>query len=750
MKGKPIYLDYNATTPLAEEVIELMKEIMEQDFGNPSSMHYYGFRAKERIETAREQVAKLIGSHSDEIVFTSGGTEANNIAIKGVSMAHCKAGNHIITSKIEHPAILEVCRFLEQQNFRVTYLPVNNYGIVEIDALKTAISPETILITIMHSNNETGSLQPVTEIGRISRKHNILFHTDAAQSAGKVVLDIKEMQVDLLTLAGHKFYGPKGIGALYIRRGTEIARTIHGAEHERHLRPGTENVIAIAGLGKAAELAQRNIISNSSKMRQARDQLYNDLKDYLVAGGVDEKTIKLNGHPELRLPNTLNLSIRGVDAGTLISMLSEEVAISAGAACHTDKIEQSYVLEAMGVPLDYAMGTVRISTGKSTTKGEIEQSAKIISKYLKPLISLEERSNDFREDQADIKLTRFTHGLGCACKIQPSVLEKILRELPTFSNPNVLIGPEHSDDAAVYKIDEKRALVLTTDFFTPIVDDPYNFGAIAAANAISDIYAMGARPLFALNIVGFPLNRLPLSVLTKILQGAAEKAAESGIPILGGHTIEDPEPKYGLVVAGIVDIDQILTNRDAQKDDLLILTKPIGTGILTTAMKRGIASAEQIKEAITTMSTLNKHVAEIIFEYSVNSCTDITGFGLIGHLSEMSVASGLNVELYLPDIPLLSGLDKLIARNAVPGGTLNNKKYYEKFVSWNEKISEAERIILSDAQTSGGLLVSLPAKDAQQVHKKCLKKGFSAVSIIGKFTGKGEGKIYFKDNLTLN
>jgi cysteine desulfurase NifS/selenium donor protein len=741
---KPIYLDYNATTPLAPEVIEIMKEVMQEDFGNPSSLHSYGLRAKERIETAREQIARLLGAHNDEIFFTSGGTEANNIAIKGAAYANRKKGNHIITSRIEHPAVKEVCRFLEKDNYRVTYLPVDAEGIVILDALAEAITPETILITIMHSNNETGSLQPITDIGKIAREHRILFHTDAAQSAGKVKLDVNALQVDLLSLAGHKFYAPKGIGALFIRRGTGLAKIIHGAEHEKGMRPGTENVVAIAGMGKGAELADRNLAHNSRIMKERRDSLYAGIKESLKKAGLAANALKLNGHPGSRLPNTLNVSFRNIDTAALLSLINDKVAVSAGAACHSDKVEISYVLEAMKVPLEYALGTLRFSTGRETTIEEIREAVIVTTRYLLELLPQTERPAAVTGEEKEIKLTAYTHGLGCACKIQPSILEKVLRQLPVLSDPNVLVGPESSDDAAVYKIDEKRAIVLTTDFFTPIVDDPYQFGAIAAANALSDIYAMGAKPLFALNIVGFPIGRLPLSVLTKILQGAADKTTEAGIPILGGHTIEDPEPKYGLVAAGIIDIDKIMTNKAAREGDILILTKPLGTGIITTALKRGIASKEQMEQAILSMSCLNKKAAEIVFNFPVNSCTDITGFGLLGHLSEMTTGSGMDAVIYYKEIPLLPEVEKFVVRNSVPGGTINNKNHYERHVKWSDNLSDTEKIILFDAQTSGGLLISVPEQYGKEILTKCRKKGLETVSIIGRISGRGKGEIVVK------
>jgi cysteine desulfurase NifS len=369
---KPIYLDYNATTPIDPEVIEVMRPYLYEHFGNPSSSHWYGIQAKKAVEKAREQVADLLGCHPDEIIFTSGGSEANNLAIKGIAFAYGHKGHHIITSAIEHPAVINVCKYLETQGFQVTYLPVNTFGLIEIESLEKAIRPQTILISIMHANNEVGTIQPLSEIARIARQHGIIFHTDAAQSVGKIPTRIDELGVDLLSIAGHKLYAPKGIGALYIRRGIQLQKLIHGAGHERNLRAGTENVLGIVGLGKACEIARRDLSQNLLTLKKTRDRLYKGLEQKL-------DRIRLNGHPEKRLPNTLNVGFANLEANTLLSRM-EGLAVSAGSACHSGSVEVSPVLAAMKVPLEYAMGSIRFSTGKMTTEEEIDQAIEIVVK----------------------------------------------------------------------------------------------------------------------------------------------------------------------------------------------------------------------------------------------------------------------------------------------------------------------------------------------------------------------------------
>jgi cysteine desulfurase len=581
----------------------------------------------------------------------------------------------------------------------------------------------------MHANNEVGTIQPVEEIGRIAKDHNIPFHCDAAQSAGKINIDVNAMRVTLLSIAGHKFYAPKGVGALYMKRGTILQKLMHGASHEQNLRAGTENILEIAGLGKAAEIALRDLDSNSEHMRTTRDRLYDLLKAELPE-------IRLNGHPELRLPNTLSISFPGMEANLLLDELSN-VAASAGAACHSDKVEISQVLQAMGVPLEYAKGTIRFSTGKYTSEDEISKAASIIIETVKKLSPDNEVADQKIENiTGTVKLTRFTQGLGCACKIRPQYLEKVLKDLPPVFDKNVLVGTNTSDDAAVYRISEDLAIVQTVDFFTPVVDDPYSFGAIAAANALSDIYAMGAKPIFALNIVGFPSNRLPIDVLKEILRGASDKAAEAGITILGGHTVEDPEPKFGMAVSGLVHPGKVITNSNAQPGDALILTKPIGTGIISTAGKRNLADEKILKIALDVMSSLNASAAELMKEYSVNACTDITGFGLMGHLKEMMEASGVSCEIDAGNVPLIDGVYELAMAGTIPGGTRNNLEFVSRHVQWPEQLPEVEKLILCDAQTSGGLLISLPERFAKQYLAELETRQKLKASIIGKVISK--------------
>ena len=730
---KQIYLDYNATTPIDKRVADAMRPFLDEYFGNPSSVHEYGIKTKLAVEKARQQIAGLLNCEPSEIIFTSGGTESNNFAIKGAALANRDKGNHIITSTVEHPAVFEVCHYLERNGFEVTYVNVDEYGIVKLDELEAAIRPETILITVMHANNEVGSIQPIPEIARLAKKHNIIFHSDAAQSVGKIPVDVQEMGVDLLSVAGHKLYAPKGIGALFIRHGVKLEKLIHGADHEQNLRAGTENVLEIVGLGKAAEIAAEDLEKNREHYQKTRDYLHELLKEALP-------DIRLNGHPEKRLPNTLSISFPKVEANTLISRL-DGVAASAGAACHAESIDVSAVLEAMLVPLDYAMGTIRFSTGRGTTMQDIKLAAEEIAETAGVLMPKgEEKTTVTVRDTKEIKLTHYTHGLGCACKIQPQHLEEVLKKLNPIISPNVLVGTETSDDATVYKLRDDLAIVQTLDFFTPIVDDPYDFGAIAAANALSDIYAMGAKPLFALNIVGFPEDTLPLTVLEDILKGAEDKAAEAGIGVLGGHTIEDPEPKYGMVVTGSIHPDKVLTNAGARAGDVLILTKPLGTGILSTAIKRGLVEEDLRKEVTTLMATLNKVPAELMQSYEVHACTDVTGFGLLGHLREMSAGSACDVRVHYDKVPFLREVKNLAAAGIIPGGTYNNLDFVAEDVNYGSR-PRIEQLLINDAQTSGGLLVAMKASDADDYVAELHVNGFEAATVIGDFTGKGSGKI---------
>ncbi len=374
----PIYLDYNATTPHAPEVIAAMRPFLENEFGNPSSSHSYGAVAQNAVDKAREEVAALLGCRTGEIVFTSGGTEANNFAIKGVAFAYKNRGNHIITSQVEHPAVLEVCRYLEKWGFKTTYLPVDSNGRVSSTQVADAIRAETILISIMHANNEVGTIQPVDEIARLARGNGIIVHTDAAQSIGKIPVNVKKLGVDLLSVAGHKLYAPKGIGALFIKEPIRPEILIHGAGQEMGKRAGTENVLEIVGLGKACKVAGDFLQDFSKHMLKMRDLLYDGLKKGLPQ-------VRLNGHPEHRLPNTLSLSFRGLVADRILAEIGPEVAASAGAACHADTVEISHVLEAMKVPVEWARGTIRLSTGRMTTRSEINRAVGIIVDSVKRL-----------------------------------------------------------------------------------------------------------------------------------------------------------------------------------------------------------------------------------------------------------------------------------------------------------------------------------------------------------------------------
>ena len=378
--GKQIYLDYNATTPIAPEVAEEMLPYIQAHFGNPSSSYAIGRHNKEAVEKARMQVANLIGALPGEIVFTSGGTESNNHSIRGAVFARQKKGKHIITSQVEHPAVTEVCNYLKKQGFEITWLPVDAFGKVNPADVEKAVRPDTVLITIMHANNEVGTIQPVKEIGEIAKKHGVLFHTDAAQSVGKIETDVTELGVDLLSIAGHKLYAPKGIGALYIRNGVKLENLIFGAGQERGLRPGTENVPYIVALGKACELASENLDTSNRHLFETRQRLLNGLKKKC------QPTIQLNADLNNCLPNTLSIAFEKVDAHTLASLVSKKVLFSTGSACHADSVEISPVLKAMQVnPLTTA-GTVRISTGKYTTKEEIDRAVEIISETVNKLV----------------------------------------------------------------------------------------------------------------------------------------------------------------------------------------------------------------------------------------------------------------------------------------------------------------------------------------------------------------------------
>jgi cysteine desulfurase NifS/selenium donor protein len=732
---KAIYLDYNATTPIDPAVAGAMEPFLREHFGNPSSSHVFGAAARTAVENARRQVAGLIGAKPYEVIFTSGGTESNNLAIQGIAFGNKNRGRHIITSSVEHPAVMEVCRYLETKGFRITRLPVDKYGMVAPDSVRDAIMPDTILISVMHANNEVGTIQPVKEIAEIAREFGIIIHSDAAQSAGKINTDVNELGVDLLSIAGHKIYAPKGVGALYIREGVNLEKFIHGADHEHNIRPGTENVLEIVGLGKASEIAARDLERNSLHMKAVRDRLREGLMSKMPF-------MQVNGHPGSCLPNTLSVSFAGMEAATVLASM-DGLAASAGAACHADQVDVSPVLKAMGIPEDVAMGTIRLSTGKYTTNEEIDRAVEDLTDTVLSMRPAENDTNS-KPEYGNIRLTHFTHGLGCACKLRPQDLETVLRKMPVSRHPDVIVGAESSDDAAVYRINDEMAVVQTVDFFTPVVDDPYQFGSITAANALSDIYAMGAEPLFALNIVAFPSKRLPMEVLHQILRGAADKAAEAGMLILGGHTIEDNEPKFGMAVTGRVHPDQVWKNNTSINGHLIALTKPIGTGILSTALKRGLLTEQEAGDLYTTMSRLNKKASEIMKAFPVSAVTDVTGFGLLGHLGEITKGSRLDAEIWVKKVPFMGKAREMLAANIIPGGTLNNLEYVSNIVIPDKGVTKPEQLLLADAQTSGGLLFTIPESEAESLEKDFRESG-QEIYFIGRMINDGKGLIYLKD-----
>ena len=369
-----IYLDYNASTPIAPEVLQEMQPYFQEFYGNPSSNHWAAHSVKEAIDLARSRVASLLGCYPDEVIFTSGGSESNNHALKGVYYALRERGNHIITTMVEHPSVLNTCAFLERMGAEVTYVKVDARGRVSPDDIEQAINDRTILISVMHANNEVGTIQPIEEISEIAKKHHIVFHTDAAQSVGKIPVKVNKLGVDLLSIAGHKLYAPKGIGALFVRKKTPFEPYIHGGGQEFGMRAGTENVPNIVALGKAAELASQ--YPDSKKIRELRDYFWERL--FSCYGN----NIQLNGHPENGLPNTLNVSFIGMDGSEILKLLPE-IAASTGSACHSGKTTISPVLRAMKISERIGRGAIRFSLGRYTTKQEIDQAMALLEERIK-------------------------------------------------------------------------------------------------------------------------------------------------------------------------------------------------------------------------------------------------------------------------------------------------------------------------------------------------------------------------------
>lgn len=376
---RKVYMDHAATTPVDSEVVEAMLPYFTEIYGNASSLHSFGREAHNAMEEARSRVAGLINARPEEIIFTAGGTESDNMAIKGAVYANRSKGDHIITSTMEHAAVLETCRSLEKQGFKVTYIPVDKNGLIEIESLRKAVAERTILITMMHANNEIGTIEPIEEIAELAGTKSIIFHTDAVQSAGKIPIDVKETGIDLLSISAHKIYGPKGVGALYVRKGTRLEPIMHGGGHERGLRSSTENIPGIVGLGKAAELAERRMSEDTARLTSLRDQLVKE-----TLSSIEESY--LNGHPKKRLPNNAHFRFTGIEGEALILNLDEKgIAASTGSACSSKKLLPSHVLMAIGLDEVQAHGSLRLTLGRENTKEDIEYVLQVLPETVKKL-----------------------------------------------------------------------------------------------------------------------------------------------------------------------------------------------------------------------------------------------------------------------------------------------------------------------------------------------------------------------------
>ncbi|PKM89432.1 MAG: cysteine desulfurase NifS [Firmicutes bacterium HGW-Firmicutes-12] len=395
-----IYLDHSATTSVKPEVAEIMLEHLIQKYGNPSSVHSFGREAKKGLERARDQVAALINAQPEEIVFTSGGTEADNMAIIGVANKYSKRGKHIITSAVEHHAVLHTCEVLEKKGFKVTLLPVDEYGIIRMDDLRKALTPETILITIMHANNEVGSIQPIEEIGTLAREKGIIFHTDAVQSLGKIPVDVRKMNIDLLTGSGHKIYGPKGVGFLYVKKGIKLEPLVFGGGQENKYRAGTENIPGIVGLGKAMELAGEEMNTEMTRLAKLRDCLIKGLQQRI-------SNVTLNGHPILRVPTNVNLSFEFVEGESmLLSLDMKGIAASSGSACTTGSLDPSHVLLAMGLCHEVAHGSIRMTLGHENTEEDIQYVLEVFPAIVERLRNMSPLYQEKRKECAECTLKK--------------------------------------------------------------------------------------------------------------------------------------------------------------------------------------------------------------------------------------------------------------------------------------------------------------------------------------------------------
>ena len=786
-----IYLDYNATTNIHEEVRKVMEPYLNIYFGNPSSSHKYGIQTKKGIFNARQQIAKMLNCSSNEIIITSGASESNNLADKGIINYYFHNNKNpekisVISSTIEHPSVIEIFPYLKsiyKDNLELILIPCDSKGIIDLEVFKNKMQKNTKLISIMLANNETGCVQPIKEIYEYAKKINpeCIVHTDASQALGKIPVDVKNLGVDLLTVAGHKIYGPKGIGALYIKNGVEkkMEKILHGASHENNMRAGTENVLEIVGLGQACELISRDLMKRMRQFLITRNIIYKKISEKIpkenfvlqgpeidinidIAKLSDEQLLDLV-KKERRLTNTLYISFPGIEANLILDKLSDKIACSAGAACHSEGVNMSHVLQAMKVNPQVAMGTLRISTGVLTTEKEAEEGGKYIAEVVEQLMPKNKVEDNnllkyVKEDEEAInncRLTKNTHGMGCGCKISPKLLQEVLSSLPTqksmLNDKNILVDNRSFDDASVYdltsynKENQELALVSTLDFFTPICDNPYDFGSISCSNALSDIYAMGAKPINALSILAFPVTLMPKIILKEILRGAQDKADEAGCPILGGHSIDDNEPKFGLSVNGLVDKKNIWKNNTVKEDDYIIMTKKLGTGIIMTSLKKDMVNKDEkcVKDANENMKFLNKYHCELVINNNIkiDACTDITGFGLLGHLSECLSGEdnkNLYAEINYNKITFISEkINELAEMGMSPGGAKSNLAYVEGKVIYDKNMTENEKLLINDPQTSGGLLMFMKEEEKNKMIKLCSEKKLDCFEI---------GRIISKNN----
>ncbi|MBP1620183.1 MAG: selenium donor protein/cysteine desulfurase NifS,TIGR03402 [Acidobacteria bacterium] len=739
-----VYLDYNATTPVDPRVIEAMRPALASLFGNPSSGHRPGRAARAAVEEARERVAACLGAESDEIVFTSGGSESDNQAIHGVVAA--RGGGHVVVSAVEHPAVLEPARALAAEGrIRLTVVPVDRFGRVDPDEIERALAADTVLVSVMLANNEVGTLEPVAEIAARCRRRGVLVHTDAAQAVGKVPVDVGTLGVDLLTVAGHKLYAPKGIGALFVRRGVELAPLIRGAGHERGLRSGTENVASIVGLGVACSLAAAELAEERERLAALRDRL-----EAMLAEGFP--ALVRHGHPVERLPNTASVAFPGVDANLLLTRLADEVGASAGAACHTDAVHPSAVLLAMGVDAAMAMSTVRFSVGRFSTADEVERAARRVVEVARELAG--DRATSSAAPGPGVRLTRFTHGLGCACKLQPRLLEEVVRRLPRPQHAEILVGAfrrrlrvaaagRHGagPDTRLLHAGGRRATAVRCDR-----------RGQRALRRLRDGRDPAVRPqhcwLPGRRAAGRGAARDP-GRRAGGRRGSRRRRARRphrrghrAEVRLGRHRHDRRRPALAQRRRGA---DQLWRNAGAREGDLLVLTKPLGVGIWATAAKHDAADAAGWARACATMRRLNAAGAAALRPARPRAVTDVTGFGLLGHLHELLAASRCDGEVWLGAVPVLDGTRRLIALGEVPGGTRANLEHAAAFTSFAEGIVVDDRLLLADAQTSGGLLAAVPADAAGPLLERLHDGGDDGAAIVGRITGPGDGRVRVLD-----